>query len=184
MQTFRTRNIAIICTAIVCLGLLAGTMRVEWYLNSSRSFAEWLTSVILKDQQTEITDELYQLGREGKDLYTTVSRASEIVSKYDTAFSFAIPGSKKSGEKAQIFNLLITQWNSAEAHNTMADVPLRTLHNFLKSLHLSDLNAQSYFSSLYIITVPHYFSEFRGYFSILPWRWTLPFLNGVAIGAP
>lgn len=96
---------------------------------SSRAFADWLETTVKKGDVETLQKQIYQLKKTGGSLNTLIQEASRIVSRHNDEFN--LPLDERNSDSDQIYNLLISEWNSYQAGNGMgkASVPKTVISN-------------------------------------------------------
>jgi len=189
MQNMRVHSLQFFLVVLISLGISVNTMRITTYAHASQSFANWLSSVVKKDQNgaSSLNSKLESLENSGIELHQLIAEASILVSQHSQAFSLPVPldrtERKDESDPLTIFNILIAEWNSSESHNAMREISMRKWGSVAHLFNIDNL----YFEFFdYAGQTIHTFSFTFVYQNIqqLNSRWIIPFASGIAIGAP
>lgn len=121
MNLLRTHIISRLTVLVVCGGMLACLAQPLQAAHRTQSFADWLSSVVREADGLQVREELNRLRHSRMDFSRVVSEASEIVTRNNEEFNLPL---NESDAAAQVYHLLLAEWNQFQTGNAMSAVPL------------------------------------------------------------
>lgn len=120
MNLLRSHMISRLTVLAVCGGMLACLAQPLQAAHRTQSFANWLSSVVREADGLQVREELNRLRHSRMDFSRVVSEASEIVTRNNEEFNLPLD---KSAAAAQVYHLLLAEWNHFQTGNAMSAVP-------------------------------------------------------------
>lgn len=182
MNRLRTHIARLVTVLLVCSGFSLSFVQPTQAKHSNNAFADWLSTMTTSANTADLQQELDNLRKSDEHLDKIIEKASHIVSQNNEDFVFSMVESMAS---AQLYRLLLVEWNQFQTGNDMSCVPVQKTIKLLIPAK-TDFPSFTKMSCLVSNGVQQAFTQVE----LLPQDdfpfplAIIPMVEGIAIGAP
>lgn len=181
MKQLRSHTIQGLVALLICLGIGFQWVKPAQLEQNSRSFANWLTTVMKNRDDARLLERIRDLKQGHRDLNQLLREASQLVSSHNDEFDLPLEQKKSSSD--DISKVLLLEWNMYKKVGGMGQA---TQKPTVKPILLQPLDKSSGTANPMIARTSQPVSEIaaRNLQPLRPTYHRTPHAGGTAIGAP
>lgn len=138
MDQLRSHTARLTVIVLLCAGFGLYMARPAQAQQSSQDFTRWFGTMAKSTQAVDLQDEIQELVKIDGQLDKLITKASQIVSRFNDEFNFPFA---ESTAAQQVYQLLLIEWSQFQTGNEMAGIPVQPNVKLISSVQLDTIGA-------------------------------------------